>query len=46
LNVLRARAIPVDSTQEQRILATRDLAALDRWLLRALNATHIGQVLD
>jgi hypothetical protein len=46
LKVLRARGIAVDDAHQQRILATRDLDALDRWLLRALNASHIDEVLD
>jgi hypothetical protein len=46
LEVLRARGIACGEAQRQRILTTRDLAALRRWLLRAANARHIDEVLD
>lgn len=46
LKVLAARGMTVDDAQRQRILTTRDSAALERWVLRALNATRIDDVLD
>jgi hypothetical protein len=46
VDVLRARGVALGASAEQRILATRDLTTLDRWLHRALTALTIDDVLD
>lgn len=45
LKILRARGLAIDAAAEARILATRDLALLDRWLERALVASSVDEVL-
>ncbi len=46
LRVLGRRGIVVDTETEARILATRDLDLLGRWLDRAVDAKTIADVLD
>ncbi|HSP79540.1 MAG TPA: transposase, partial [Myxococcaceae bacterium] len=46
LRVLDMRSVPVDEEVRQRILTCTDLALLDRWIERALNATRLSDVLD
>jgi hypothetical protein len=46
VRILSARGIPLDEQSRQRILMCRDLALLDQWFDRALNATRLGDVLD
>jgi hypothetical protein len=46
LRLLAARGVPVQEEVRQRILACTDLALLDRWFDRALNATSLSAVLD
>ncbi|HZI12099.1 MAG TPA: Rpn family recombination-promoting nuclease/putative transposase [Myxococcus sp.] len=46
LRILTARGVQVDEAARQRILSCTDLAALDRWFDRALNATTLSDVLD
>ncbi|WP_257456428.1 RpnC/YadD family protein [Archangium lipolyticum] len=46
LRILAARSVHVGDEAQQRILACADVATLDRWLDRALNATHLSDVLD
>ncbi|MCU0658781.1 MAG: hypothetical protein MUF64_27040 [Polyangiaceae bacterium] len=43
--VLEGRGLKVTATQRKRILACRDLARLDRWLLKALTATTTAALL-
>jgi hypothetical protein len=38
--------VQVDEAARQRILSCTDLATLDRWFDRALNATTLSDVLD
>ncbi len=46
LRVLGRRGIIVDTETEARILATRDLEVLGRWLDRAVDAKTLADVLD
>ena len=46
LRTLTARGVHVDETSRQRILSCTDVATLDRWFDRALNATTLSDVLD
>ncbi|HEX5750112.1 MAG TPA: Rpn family recombination-promoting nuclease/putative transposase [Archangium sp.] len=46
LRLLTARGVRVDETVRQRILTCTDIATLDRWFDRALNATTLSDVLD
>ncbi len=46
LRILTARGVQVDEPARQRILTCTDLATLDRWFDRALNATTLAEVLD
>jgi len=46
LRILTARGIHVGDEAQQRILSCKDLATLDRWFDRALNATTLPDVLD
>ena len=46
LRLLTARGVRVDEAVRQRILTCTDIATLDRWFDRALNATTLSDVLD
>jgi hypothetical protein len=46
LRILTARGVPVDEAARQRILTCADMATLDRWFDRSLNATTPSDVLD
>jgi hypothetical protein len=46
LRTLSARGVQVDDAARQRILTCTDVATLDRWFDRALNATTLREVLD
>jgi predicted transposase YdaD len=46
LRLLAARGVLVQEEARQHILACTDLAVLDRWFDRALNATSLSAVLD
>jgi hypothetical protein len=46
LRILAARGVHVDETARQRILTCTDVATLDRWFDRSLNATTLSEVLD
>jgi predicted transposase YdaD len=46
LRILAARGVHVGDEAQQRILACTDLATLDRWFDRALNATTLSDVLE
>ena len=46
LRILTARGVQVVEEAQQRILACTDVATLDRWFDRALNATRLSDVLD
>lgn len=46
LQLLAARRIRVDKASRQRIKNCLDVATLERWLARAMNATRISDVLD
>jgi hypothetical protein len=46
LKVLTARGVAVSEEQQQEILSSNDLARLDRWLLRALQASSTGEVIS
>jgi len=46
LTVLRARGIEVPEAARARILAQTDLQLLERWLVRAIAASSIGEVID
>jgi len=46
LRLLAARGVPVDEAARQRILSCTDMASLDRWFDRALDATTVSAVLD
>jgi predicted transposase YdaD len=46
LRILTARSMLVGDEARQRILSCRDMATLDRWFDRALNATTLSDVLD
>jgi predicted transposase YdaD len=46
LRILAARGVRVDEEARQRILTCTDVATLDRWFDRSLNATTLSDVLD
>ncbi|REG30799.1 putative transposase/invertase (TIGR01784 family) [Archangium gephyra] len=46
LRTLTARGVKVDETARQRILSCTDVATLDRWFDRSLNATALSDVLE
>jgi hypothetical protein len=46
LRLLDARGVSVDDISRQRIESCLDVATLERWLERAVNATHLSEVLD
>jgi predicted transposase YdaD len=46
LRILAARGVQVGEEAQQRILKCADVATLDRWFDRALNATTLSDVLD
>ena len=46
LRILTARGVHVDEASRQRILSCADVATLDRWFDRSLNATTLSDVLD
>jgi hypothetical protein len=46
LRILTARGMRVDEKSRQHILACAEVATLDRWFDRALNATTLSEVLD
>ncbi|HEX5754120.1 MAG TPA: Rpn family recombination-promoting nuclease/putative transposase [Archangium sp.] len=46
LRILTARGVSVEEGARQRILTCTDMATLDRWFDRALNATTLSDVLD
>ena len=46
VRILTARGVQVDEAARQRILSCSDVATLDRWFDRALNATTLSAVLD
>jgi hypothetical protein len=46
LKVLEARSVSVSEVQRQEILRCRDLERLDRWLLRATQASSVDEVLS
>jgi hypothetical protein len=46
LRILTARGVHADDATRQRILTCTDVATLDRWFERSLNATTLSEVLD
>ncbi len=46
LRILNVRGVHVDEAARQRILTCTDLAVLDRWFDRSLNATTLSDVLE
>lgn len=46
LKLLAVRGIRVSSQARQRILACQDLATLDRWFTRAVQATTASEIFD
>ncbi len=46
LRILSARGVHADEAARQRILTCTDVATLDRWFERSLNATTLSEVLD
>jgi hypothetical protein len=46
LRILAVRGVHVDEVARRRILACTDVATLDRWFDKALNATTLSAVLD
>jgi hypothetical protein len=46
LTVLGARGIAVPDAARTHILAQKDLALLERWLIRASVASSVGEVID
>jgi hypothetical protein len=46
LRLLAARGVHVGDEAQQRILACTDMATLDRWFDRAVNATALSDVLE
>jgi hypothetical protein len=46
LRILTVRGVHVDEAARQRILTCTDMATLDRWFDRSLNATTLSDVLD
>ena len=46
LRILAARGVQVDETARQRILSCTDMATLDRWFDKSLNATTLSAVFN
>ncbi|MBZ4419216.1 Rpn family recombination-promoting nuclease/putative transposase [Myxococcus sp. RHSTA-1-4] len=46
LRILTARGVPVHEEARQRILTCTDMATLDRWFDKSLNATTLSSVFD
>ncbi|KFA91647.1 Rpn family recombination-promoting nuclease/putative transposase [Archangium violaceum] len=46
VRILTSRGVHVDEAARQRILTCTDMATLERWFDRALNATTLSDVLD
>jgi hypothetical protein len=46
LRILTARGVHLDEQARQRILTCTDVATLDRWFDKSLNATTLADVLD
>jgi hypothetical protein len=46
LTVLQARGIAVPDAERERILAQKDSARLERWLVKAAVASSLGEVID
>jgi hypothetical protein len=46
LRILAARGVQVGEEAQQRILTCMDMATLDRWFDKSLNATTLSDVLD
>ncbi|WP_163996291.1 Rpn family recombination-promoting nuclease/putative transposase [Pyxidicoccus caerfyrddinensis] len=46
LRILTARGVPLDEAARQRILTCADMATLDRWFDKSLNATTLAAVFD
>jgi hypothetical protein len=46
LLALAGRGIPVDDQTRQRIMSCTDVATLNQWLERAVNATSLSEVLS
>ena len=46
LRILTARGVHLDEAARQRILGCTDVATLDRWFDRSLNAITLSDVLD
>jgi predicted transposase YdaD len=46
LRILAARGVQADEVARERILTCTDVATLDRWFERSLNATTLSDVLD
>jgi hypothetical protein len=44
--VLEARGLPISPAQRERILATTDLATLDRWIRRAATVSDVDALFD
>jgi hypothetical protein len=46
LTAFRVRRIAISASEQERILATKDPAQLERWLERAIVAGSVAEVLD
>jgi flagellar biosynthesis/type III secretory pathway protein FliH len=46
LRILTVRGVHVEEEARQRILTCTDMAVLDRWFDRSLNATSLSEVLS
>jgi hypothetical protein len=46
LTVLQARGIAVPDAARERVLAQKDPARLERWLVKAASASSLAEVLD
>jgi len=46
LQILAVRGVQVDEEAKQRILTCTDVATLDRWFARALNANTLSDILE
>lgn len=46
LLVLQARGLETSAAQRERIMATRDLEQLERWIRRAVTAVRVEEVLE
>jgi hypothetical protein len=44
--ILTARGIPLDDARRARITGCSDAATLDRWLVRAISASSVEDVVD